>query len=402
MTLMKFAFIVLIAVTMALTLSCGQRDNPADPEQIEHGSILDYARKFGESDPATTWLNHTGRLIRIYLPPQYADGPEGKKFPTLYLLHDFTGNQSYYLLSRIQDVADRLIASGEIEPMVIVMPNASAGGLGTFYTDGWSIWNPDEAARKMPGDFESMIWDELMYFMEVQADPSDQPFNIIPRRASRAIGGIGMGGYGALRIALKHPEIFSSVSTVNGFLSFEDMMPIMIDQVFAENGVTKGSEDGFFNSIDTSYSKPYTNLLYSMAAAYSQHDLLDADSATLITRYQVDLPFDADGEIVESIFDKWLENDFTSDLSEFLMNGWFGHLDSTALYIDYSNSDRYDADEQALQFMDRLDDLEISYQSSSYSGYPGYPASHDAFRIERIEEMLKFHSKHLSDDPGTD
>ena len=208
-----------------------------------------------------------------------------------------------------------------------------------------------------------------------------------------------MGGYSALRVALKHPELFSSVSTTNGFLSFGDMIQTIMDRAFAENGVSKGSEDGYYNSIDTAYTKPFTSLLYSMAGAFSHYNSEDPAGETMIYRYQVDLPFDADGDIVQSVYARWLANDLSSVTSDFFIEGWLGNLDSTALYIAYSSSDVYKASDQASTFMDLLDDLGISYENHSYSGYPGYPETHDLFRIERIEEILKFHSRHLSDTP---
>jgi len=390
-------------VLVALAMSCGQRDNPADPDAIDQGYIGNYNRAFGEPPPPVTWVNYTARMIMFYTPPDYpwgAPAGEGRKYPTLYLLHDFDGNENYYLFSRISAVADRLIASGEIKPMLIIMPNASAQGLGTFYVDGWMMWNPDQAARKEPGNFEKMIWDELLYYVEVQADPGERPFNVIRKRASRAIGGVGMGGYGALRIAMKHPELFSSVSILNGFTSFEDMIRTMIDQTFAENGISKGDVEGYYNHLDTAYTKPFSSLMYSMAAAFSPHDPQSPSGQTLIRRYQVDLPFDYQGRIVSSVFTKWLQQDHTAAMSDPLTSGMYGHLDSTGLYIDYSDADQYKANDQAQSFMDALGELALSYESSTYSGYPGYPANHDAFNIQRIEEILKYHSALLSDDPG--
>ncbi len=397
----RIVLAIMIAVIMALALGCGQRDNPADPDSAEHGLVFEYSRTFGTDDPGETWLNERVRRMRIYTPPEYPywSPGEGQKLPTLYLLHDFDGNEDYYLYSRIDEVANRLIASGEIQPMLIVMPNASAQGLGPFYVDGWMMWNPDQAARLEPGNFEKMIWDDLLFFIEVDAWPG-RPFSVIDNRASRAIGGVGMGGYGALRIAMKHPEIFSSVSILNGFTSFEDMFPAIVDEVFAENGVSKGDKEGYYNHLDTAYSKPFSNLVYSMAAAFSKHDSLSTSDRTLIERYQVDLPFDQNGNTASSVLNRWLAHDLTSTMLDSLTSGMYDHLDSTELYIDYSDADQYAGAAQAQSLMSALDQLSFQYQSSSYSGYSGFPGTHSAFNVERIEEMLKFHSARLSDDPG--
>ena len=397
----KIALSLVAAVIMALALGCGQRDNPADPDTIKRGLVFQYSREFCSDDPGETWVNMRTRRMQIYTPPgyPYSEPGEGQKLPTLYLLHDFDGDEDYYMFSRIDEVADRLIASGEIQPMLIVMPDASAQGLGPFYMDGWMMWNPQQAERNEPGNFEKMIWDDLLYFIEVDAWPG-RPFSVINERASRAIGGVGMGGYGALRISMKHPELFSSVSILNGFTSFEDMFPTIADEVFAENGIDKGDEEGYYNHLDTAYSKPFSSLVYSMAAAFSRHDSLSTSDETLIDRYQVHLPFDYNGNIVRSILSKWLAHDITSTMLDSLTSGMYDHLDSTELYIDYGDADEYAGAVQAQSFMSALDQLSFQYESSSYSGYPGFPGTHSAFNIERIEEMLKFHSAKLSSDPG--
>lgn len=400
----RFKLAILAVVLVALATGCGQRDNPADPDPTEEGYVGIYIRQFGGPTPPETWLNQRSRTIRIYFPPSYpwnAPAGEGEKFPTLYLLHDFDGAEDYYLFSCVNQVADKLIASGEIKPMLIVMPDASAAELGTFCTDGWSLWNPDEVFRTLSGDFEKMIWDDLIYFMEVQSDPGESPFSLIPRRDSRAIGGVGMGGYGALKIAMKHPELFGSVSCLNGLTSFGDMLEPLIDDVFAENGISIGDEEDYLTKIDTSYSKPVTNLIFSMAAAFSPWDTTASgseDPPTLIRRYGVELPFDYNGDIVQSVLDRWLEHDLTSTIADYeLFNGY---EEDTDLYIDYSDRDRYGAGDQARSFMAQLDQLGVLYKHHEYEGYSGYPADDDEFNIERLEEMLKFHSKHLSDDPG--
>lgn len=392
---------ILAAVLVAMVIGCGQRDNPADPQDVEHGMVFQYQRLF-LNEENHTWVNYVpdGRLIRIYTPPGYKFDAQGPKYPILYLLHDFTGDSKYYLFHNINEVADRLIAAGDMKPMFICMPDASAAELGSFYTDGWMMWNPDQADFLYPGRFEQMMWDDLIYFVEEQGWPVNNPFGVIAKRTSRAIGGVGMGGYGALKLALNHPEMYSSVSIANGFVSFEDMIDMLIDNVFPENGVSKGDETGYYTSIDTSYAHPFTNLMYSMSAAFSPHDSLNTDTTTLIRRFQVDLPFDHDGNIVQSVVDRWLAHDLTSLMSEFETMSAFQHLDSIELYIEYSDADQYNCAEQAMSFMERLDALDASYDSDTYSGYTGYPAAHDAFLSERLEEILKFHSDHLSDDPG--
>lgn len=403
----KLMLLTLAVISLTMMVSCGDRDNPADPDSIAHGLNFTYPRKFNidelNSESGGNWVNYRTRNIRIYTPPGYVwqHAGEGKKFPTLYLLHDFNEGSNSYLFGCLNLVVDRLIAEKEINPMVIVMVDASTIYGGSFYTDNWNSGNTD----RLPGNFEKMIYHDLIKIMEADAyhPPDTIAFSIITRRASRAIGGIGSGGYGALKIALKHPELFSSVSLMNGFTAFDgDTLSglkgirDLVDSVFVENEIEKGNISDYYNSIDTSYFKPYSNLFYSMAAAFSPHDPLDTDTSTFIRLYGVDLPFDYEGNIVQSVWDKWLEN----DLSTSLLDLYSDRFDSTALYFEYSDMDQYFASDQAKVFTNKLNELGIDFESSTYSGYPGYPATHDAFNFDYFADMLKFHSKHLNSDPG--
>jgi len=402
----------LVIILLMFAAGCGDRENPADPSSPESGlrPVLQYSRTFDTSAlPTGTWTNYRERTLRIYTPPGYPIEytGSGHKYPTLYLLHSLNGDELSFLKNRIDLIADRLIAAGEIQPMVIVMPDMYTSVGGSFYTDEWTLANPGKPGQLQPGDFETAIYSDMIRMMEADAyvPPDTIAFNIITERASRAIGGLGTGGYGAMRIALKYPNLFSSVSIMNGFVSFAETgsrngLISLIDSVFAENGVTKGDIDGYFNSIDTAYNKPYTNLFVLGGASFSPFDTTSTDTTTTIRRYQVNLPFDHNGDIYEPVWEKWLEQDLTSDNSYFDENGLFGNLDSTEVYIEYSDNDQFFANDQCQAFIEKLQAEGVTVENVTYSGYVGNPAEHDNYLYNRIEEILKFHSRNLSDDPG--
>ena len=412
MTERRILISVFAIVLLVFAAGCGDRTSPADPSAPESGlrPVLQYSRTFDASSlPTNTWTNYRERTTRIYTPPGYPIeySGSGHKYPTLYLLHSLNGDELSFLKNRIDLIADRLIASGEIQPMVIVMPDMYTVAGGSFYTDEWTLANPGKPGQISPGSFETAIYSDLIRILEADAyvPPDTIAFNIITKRASRAIGGLGTGGYGAMRIALKHPGLFSSVSIMNGFVSFANTtrgngLIALIDSVFAENNVTKGDIDGYFNSIDTAYNKPYTNLFILGASSFSPHDMENTDTTTFIRRYQIDLPFDHNGDLYSTVWDRWMEQDLTYDGSYFDDNDLFGNLDSTAVYIEYSDKDQFFANTQCQAFIDKLQAEGVTVESAMYSGYVGNPAHHDNYLYNRIEEILKFHSRNLDDDPG--
>ncbi len=125
----------------------------------------------------------------IYLPPAYQSQANDQRFPVVYFLHGSAGNESrsiglsYHLHAAIE--------AGDLPPMLMVFPN---GGRNSGYID-----SVDGTVRP-----ETMIVDELIPHI-------DATYRTIAKREGRAIEGFSMGGGGALRIAAKHPELFSSV-----------------------------------------------------------------------------------------------------------------------------------------------------------------------------------------------
>src|SRR3954447_22958337 len=61
---------------------------------------------------------------RVFLPPGYGDS--NRRYPVLYMLHGVAGDSSEWHSIGLLEAADRMIKSGEIEPMLIVLPNGFA------------------------------------------------------------------------------------------------------------------------------------------------------------------------------------------------------------------------------------------------------------------------------------
>jgi len=134
------------------------------------------------------------RHVSVYLPPSYGKGPS--HYPTVYLLHGFLASDRVWIDSdwvNIPKIADKLIAEGAMREMIIVMPDASNRFLGSFYSDSAAT-----------GRWEEFIAQDLVRYI-------DKKYRTAARAESRGIAGHSMGGYGALKIAMKHPDVFSAV-----------------------------------------------------------------------------------------------------------------------------------------------------------------------------------------------
>jgi enterochelin esterase-like enzyme len=140
----------------------------------------------------------------IYLPPGYEESD--RPYPTLYLLHGVAGDSTEWPSIGVPDAADELIAAGAIQPMLIVFPYGDAG----YYVN-----NANGGLR----------WEDHLV-QDVTANV-DATYRSLPRPESRAIGGLSMGGDGALHLAMRHPEIFgvAAAHSPSSRLLFEHVAP---------------------------------------------------------------------------------------------------------------------------------------------------------------------------------
>ncbi len=394
-----YLYIALFVIGLMMVISCSERTNPTDfPKINERGFKNDgvylYKRAYNVIQEHAGWsfFNFSPEknfFTKIYTPPAYFD--QGPPFPILYLLEDFRGDENYYFARMVQHIADSLIYEGEIKQFFIATVDVS-----TPYGGSWFVDN------EFFGWFETMVTDEWINFLENQLEGH---LNVIKKRDSRGIGGFGMGGYGALKLAAKHPDLYASVSASDPAGKFEgdgDLKGIdaLIDKLFEEQNWTAPITVSEFRELDTMNLRddyPYTMLFLSMAQAFSPHPFEGEpgfeDSTTFMPFYGVDMPFDYNGNLYQPIWDKWIANDIDNIFAEY-----GGNYDSISLYIEYSDTNQFTFNEQAQSIMNTCDQLGIEYSSGEYSGYSGYPALDGRFVYDRLVEILKFHSRHLDDE----
>jgi len=135
------------------------------------------------------WSAALGRQVSaMAILPQGARGP----FPVWYLLHGLSDDHTAW--TRWTSL-DRYVAG---RPVMIVMPDGGRG----WYTD---------AKARVADRYESAIVRDLIPWV-------DATFRTRAERSGRVVSGLSMGGYGALKLALKHPHLFCAAASHSGAL----------------------------------------------------------------------------------------------------------------------------------------------------------------------------------------
>jgi enterochelin esterase-like enzyme len=137
----------------------------------------------------------------VYLPDGY--GKTERHYPVVYLLHGLSDDYTAWAKKgNMQIVVDELVRSGEIKPMVIIMPNA--GG-----PDVHNTWN---GYFNMPG------WNYEDFFFGEFVPAAEKKYGCGGSKGQRAVMGLSMGGGGSVVYSQKHPDMFSSCYAMSAWL----------------------------------------------------------------------------------------------------------------------------------------------------------------------------------------
>ncbi|MBQ0006748.1 MAG: alpha/beta fold hydrolase [Alistipes sp.] len=140
-------------------------------------------------------------MFNVYLPDGFDECD--KSYPVVYLLHGLSDNHTRWKeWGRMELVADELIASGEADEMVIIMPQAGDSDVrnvqcGYFNVENWN--------------YEDFFFRELIPSVE-------KKYRGIGDKAHRAIMGLSMGGGGSTVYCQRHPDMFSSCYAMSAWL----------------------------------------------------------------------------------------------------------------------------------------------------------------------------------------
>jgi S-formylglutathione hydrolase FrmB len=264
-------------------------------------------------------------IVQIYLPDGYSlDGEVN--YPVIYFLHgagiDYDGYTEMF------SALDTLVGE-EIEPVIVVKPRGLIGQYGRL-----SWWSDSE----LNGLVETFVVQDLVEYAEAN-------YAVISDRSSRTIMGHSMGGYGAMRIALEHPDKFCGVVSHSGVVHSTSLIQdIYIPEMLDEHG-----GEGPYNPNEGTFSL----IIFSLAAAFTPN----LDNAP----YYVDLPIDNDGNIIDDIWSRWIEEDPSYLVSQ------LDSVDFPSIYID-ACVDEGVFPSQNDAFSDSLDAFEIPYTKLVFQG----------------------------------
>jgi S-formylglutathione hydrolase FrmB len=132
------------------------------------------------------------RDVIVFLPPSYQDNKK-RRYPVVYALHGYSiGAEQWSHEIHVPQTIEGAFALGSQE-MIVVLPDSKTIYNGSMYSSSMTT-----------GDFENYIARDVVAYM-------DAHYRTIPDRRSRGLVGHSMGGYGASRIGMKHPEVFGAL-----------------------------------------------------------------------------------------------------------------------------------------------------------------------------------------------
>lgn len=171
----------------------------------------------------------------VYLPAGYDERPDAR-WPVFYYLHGLTGNETNWVeLAKLDTAADALGLQA-----IVVMPD----GDDSFYVnavakadydacmkDGTGLFVPQRQNKRATcvrsRAYETYITKDLIAHV-------DATYRTIATRQARAIAGLSMGGFGALMLSMRHPDLFSAAASHSGVDSLVYAGPFPYDKTKVE------------------------------------------------------------------------------------------------------------------------------------------------------------------------
>ncbi|UCD36986.1 MAG: prolyl oligopeptidase family serine peptidase [Fidelibacterota bacterium] len=298
------------------------------------------------------------RMVDVYLPEMYNPADSTTLYPVFYFMHGCCDDHEGWYQPTLKPIVDRLIGNGTINPIILVFPNARGGP----YGDGNG--GPGGFSWMTNSDLNGLIEDYLVYDLVEHIDTS---YHTVAMRGGRFITGHSMGGYGSMKLALKHPDIFRGVLAQSGVMDLGLYLTGMTSYVLSENGGSGPFDpNAGINSA----------ILFSLAASFSAN--ID------LPPYYVDLPIDQQGNRIDSVFARWKSHDLPYLARQYPAEA------GLEIYFDCGTLDGLHP--QSAAFADSLDSLGLAHTFASHGG------THNSLLVEQFGIGLTFFDALLWED----
>ena len=285
------------------------------------------------------------RDVAVILPPEYyAD--TAQQYPVIYLLPSHGRTNHYYVgwnqyEERIQERLYRLMTTAVMPPVITVMP------------DCWTRFGGSQYLDSAIGRYESYLIQEII-------PEIDRRYRTLSSAEHRAVAGHSSGGYGALTLAMKHPDIFGAVASRAPDMYWEyTVLPALAQ--FPLQLEKWGGYEQFIDTIPSIHPKKgdfwlaIHTMMQCMAYAPNPDATLGFDS-----------PIDLDtGALIPEVWERWLTHDPVRMLDNEDYQASLRGM--KAIYIDVGKFDSYLLQIGARIFHRKLDQLEILHQYEEFA-----------------------------------
>ncbi len=315
---MKIQFLLFVAFLNVSLLSFAQSDKGTVVTDTIYSQNLE--NDFGENP---------NRAVSVYLPPNYQNS--NQRYPVIYFLHGFMGDNK--MMGMMSDLLDYAIADSKIKPFIMVIPDEKTTYQGSFYSNSGVF-----------GDWEDFTAFDLVRYM-------DENYRTIPKKESRGITGHSMGGYGALKIAMHHPDIFSTVYAIS-----PGALTIVAEYGPNSNTFRELSEINTIEGLKKSY---FGGVMMAFGRSWSPNP----DNPP----FYCDFPFVYNGDeliINKEVLQKWYDNMPVHMIDDNLEN--LQQLKAIKLDWGRNAGDRFTL--QCDMFSERLENVGITHFAEEYIG----------------------------------
>lgn len=290
--------------------------------------------------------NAVDRDALVFLPPSYRS-EQARRYPVVYALHGFfIGAEQWSHEIHVPQTIEGAFALGAKE-MIVVLPDSKTLHNGSMYSSSMTT-----------GDFEAYIAHDVVEYM-------DAHYRTLPARESRGLVGHSMGGYGATRIGMKHPDVFGSLYIMSPCcLSARGLPPQEALESLARLKRREDLEGQHFMVVAT----------LATAAAWSPNPNKPP--------FFLDLPLEGDAQ--KEVLAKWAANAPLAFVDQYI-----GNLKRyRAIALDVGDQDGLRVD--AAKLHETLDDYGIANTFEEYSG------THTSRVADRFQNhVMKFFSGSL-------